>query len=171
MGAALGPPIYARAMAPEKDATETTRVEALLVALSGLASADDPELIVDKLAELYRDDSFAGEDLLKFAADAIEESGPASPTQSTTRASGSATSPNFASVGRTRSWSAALFSRAGHHGCGERAGWWVFRPLTHIHTHQFGDLRESRTRAVNRAEGDPLAGPVKRLFTQTVTAT
>lgn len=75
MGAALGPPIYARAMAPEKDATETTRDEALRVALSGLASGDDPESIIDKLTELYRDDSFAGEDLLKFAAGAIEDSG------------------------------------------------------------------------------------------------
>jgi len=62
-------------MAPEKDATETTWIEAPQVALSGLASGDDPELIVDKLAQLYRDAPFAGEDLLKFAADAIEESG------------------------------------------------------------------------------------------------
>ena len=61
-------------MAPERDATEETRAEALRVALSGLASGDDPESIVDKLGELYRDDPFAGEDLLKLAADAIEES-------------------------------------------------------------------------------------------------
>jgi len=52
-----------------------TRAEALRAVLSGLASGNDPESIVDKLAELYRDDPFAAEDLLKLAADAIEESG------------------------------------------------------------------------------------------------
>jgi len=62
-------------MAPEKDATVATRAEALRAVLSGLASGNDPESIVDKLAELYRDDPFAAEDLLKLAADAIEESG------------------------------------------------------------------------------------------------
>jgi len=62
-------------MAPTKGATEKNRAEALRVALGGLASGDDPESIVDKLAELSRDDPFAGEDLLKVAADAIEESG------------------------------------------------------------------------------------------------
>lgn len=62
-------------MAPEKDATAVTRAEALPAVLSGLASGNDPESIVDKLAELYRDDPFAAEDLLKPAADAIEESG------------------------------------------------------------------------------------------------
>lgn len=62
-------------MAPERDATKKTRADALRVALGGLASSDDPESIVDRLAELYRDDPFAGEDLLKLAVDAIEESG------------------------------------------------------------------------------------------------
>jgi hypothetical protein len=66
-------------MARQKDATETTRIEALQVALSGLASGEEPELIADKLSELYLDDPLAGEDLLKLAADAIEESG-ASPS-------------------------------------------------------------------------------------------
>jgi hypothetical protein len=66
---------YARVMAPDKEATETARAEALVVALRGLAAGDDSESTVDKLAELYRDDTFAGEDLLRLAADAIEESG------------------------------------------------------------------------------------------------
>lgn len=62
-------------MAPAKDASEKTRAEALRVALAGLASGDDPESTVSRLAELYRNDTFAGEDLLKLAVDAIEESG------------------------------------------------------------------------------------------------
>ncbi len=62
-------------MAPEQDATEKRRVEALGVALSGLAAGDDPESLVDKLAEFYRDDPSAGEDLLELAAEAIDESG------------------------------------------------------------------------------------------------
>jgi hypothetical protein len=66
---------YARSMAPEKDAKKKRRVEALGVALSGLASGDDPEAVVDKLAEFYRDNPSAGEDLVELAAEAIEESG------------------------------------------------------------------------------------------------
>ena len=66
---------YAHVMAPEKEATERARAEALVVALSGLAAGDDPESTVDKLAELYRDDPFAGQELLRLAAEAIEESG------------------------------------------------------------------------------------------------
>ncbi len=75
LGRSEGTQTYACTMAPAKDATEKNRAEALRVALSGLASGDDPEAIVDKLAELYRDDPCAGEDLLRLAADAIEESG------------------------------------------------------------------------------------------------
>ena len=68
-------PIYACVMAPERDATETSRIEARRVALSSLVAGDDPESTVEKLAELYRDDPFGGEELLELATDAIEESG------------------------------------------------------------------------------------------------
>lgn len=67
-------------MAPGRNAaTESTRIEALRVVLRSLAAGDDPESTVDRLAELYRDDPFGGEELLELAADAIEESG-ASPS-------------------------------------------------------------------------------------------
>ena len=75
LGRSEGTKTYACTMAQAKDAVEKNRAEAVRVALSGLASGDDPEATVDKLADLYRDDPFAGEDLLRLAADAIEESG------------------------------------------------------------------------------------------------
>ena len=69
-------------MAPHKQHTAENRSDAIRIALAGLASGEQSEVILSRLGALFiRHNTFLAEELLELASDAIEESGatPADP--------------------------------------------------------------------------------------------
>jgi hypothetical protein len=63
-------------MAPRKKPTPEDRSDAVQVALVGLVSGQDFDLIIEKLGALHiRHNTFPAEELLELASDAIDESG------------------------------------------------------------------------------------------------
>jgi hypothetical protein len=63
-------------MAPRKQPTPEDRSDAVRIVLAGLASGQDFDLILEKLAALHiRYNTFPAEELLELASDAIDESG------------------------------------------------------------------------------------------------
>jgi hypothetical protein len=63
-------------MAPKKRPTPEDRLDAVVVVLTGLASGEDFDSIIQKLGDLHvPHDTFPAEELLELASDAIAESG------------------------------------------------------------------------------------------------
>ena len=63
-------------MAPRKQPTPEDRSDAVQIVLAGLASGQDFDLILEKLAALHiRHNTSPAEELLELASDAIDESG------------------------------------------------------------------------------------------------
>ena len=63
-------------MAPRKQPTPEDRSEAIRIALSGLASSQNSDALLEQLGALHvRHNTFPAEELLKLASDAIDESG------------------------------------------------------------------------------------------------
>jgi hypothetical protein len=63
-------------MAPKKRPTPEDRLDAVVVVLTGLASGQDFDSIIQKLGDLHvPHDTFPAEELLELASDAIAESG------------------------------------------------------------------------------------------------
>lgn len=63
-------------MPPRKQPTPEDRLDAVQIALSGLASGQDFDAVLEKLGTLHiRYNTFPAEELLELASDAIEESG------------------------------------------------------------------------------------------------
>ena len=63
-------------MAPNMQPTPENRSEAIRIALAGLASGEDPEVTITRLADLHvRYNTFPAEELLELAAEAIGVSG------------------------------------------------------------------------------------------------
>jgi hypothetical protein len=62
--------------APRKQRAPEDRSDAIQMALVGLASGQDFDLIIEKLGALHiRHNTFSAEELLELASDAIDESG------------------------------------------------------------------------------------------------
>jgi hypothetical protein len=63
-------------MAPNKQPTPEDRSDAIQIALTGLASGEDPDETIAKLGDLHiRYNTFPAEELLELASDAIDASG------------------------------------------------------------------------------------------------
>ena len=82
-------------MAPRKQPTPEDRHDAVVVALTGLASGQDLDSVIEKLGALHVPrNTFPAEELLELASDAIGESGTTAADPSSSRRSGSVTSPS-----------------------------------------------------------------------------